>query len=278
MTVLIRQFTKCGIYNDLIYEADSQSTPGMIQSEKVVIESNRICVTGQSSSPSATFIDGSTSNSNNLIRITQSSNNNVITIHLDHIGVRIYIGQFESSYLNVVIKFRSATSTVKQQLVLKSISDNSLCKTGCPKREKIDIQSILKATGIDISANSDDSAQHTDNSDSEFKSDSSVIDNNEETDAADEQSESGDPCHELNGYYRISCLYDKTIKGVKHVNNANRFAQSFDEKKFIDNSIYVNSVPNSESNIKTNSSFALTPNHCLNYILLFVISLIIRFL
>lgn len=244
------------------------------------------CLTGQSTSPAATFIDGSTYNANKLIRITQSSNNNVITVHLDHIGVRVYIGQFESSYLNVVIKFRSATSTVKQQLVLKSIGDNSLCKSGCPKREQIDIQNVLKATGVDISANIKDSAQHSDDSDvdsdsdSDLKSDSSVVDNDDQIEADEDQSESGDsidPCYELSGYYRISCLYDKTIKGVKHVNNANRFAQSFDEKKFIDNSIRVNSGANGEPNDKTNSSSTLTSNHCLKC-MLFVISLIICFL
>jgi len=253
VTVLVRQFHKCGIRNDLLYEAESSEG---------------------SSTPSATFIDGSTSNSNNLIRITQSSNNNVITIHLDHIGVRVYIGQFESSYLNVVIKFRSATSTVKQQLVLNSISSNSLCKMGCPKREQIDIENIVKATGIQMSANSQNSAQNSDNSVvSDFKSDSTVIDANEDPD--EDQSETGDPCHDLWGYYRISCLYDQTIKGVKHVNNANRFAQSFDDKKFPDSILpnHVNNVPNSYDSTQS-SSPNLSSNHCINILMFFVISLI----
>jgi hypothetical protein len=254
VTVLVRQFSKCGIHNDLLYEAES---------------------TQGSTTPSSTFIDGSTSNSNNLIRITQSSNNNVITIHLDHIGVRVYIGQFESQYLNVVIKFRSATSTVKQQLVLNSISSNSLCKMGCPKREQIDIENILKATGVDINANTENSAQNSDNYVNELKSDSSVMDTNDEP--TDDQLDSSEPCHDLWGYFRISCLYDQTIKGVKHVNNANRFAQSFDEKKFIQNSIdsNVNSVTNNDYSLRvTNSSPTLSSNHCLNIILFFVISLI----
>ncbi|CAG2163034.1 unnamed protein product [Oppiella nova] len=225
VVVLVRQFKKCGILSDLLYEADSQSSPQGGQ---------------RVGTPSSTFIDGSTSNANNLIRITQSSNNNVITIHLDHIGVRVYIGQFErSAHLNVVIKFRSATSTVKQQLVLNSISANSLCKTGCPKRELIDIHNILSATGVDMSAtNSANSASQADNTVTDYKSDadSGATDDDSGEDAAvDEEDAREDPCHDLHGYYRMSCLYDVTIKGVKDVNNANRFAQSFDEMKFIHN-------------------------------------------
>ncbi|CAG2107711.1 unnamed protein product [Medioppia subpectinata] len=201
VVVLVRQFQKCGIFTDLLYEADSQTTQN----------GQRV------GTPSATFIDGSTSNSNNLIRITQSSNNNVITIHLDHIGVRVYIGQFErSAHLNVVIKFRSATSTVKQQLVLNSISSNSLCKMGCPKRELIDIQNILSATGVDVNgANGANSASQTDNSVTDYKSDSGVTEGEDSDDDAvvDEEDVREDPCHDLHGYYRISCLYDVTIKG-----------------------------------------------------------------
>lgn len=227
-----------------------------------------------SSSPSATFIDGSTSNSNNLIRITTSSNNNVITIHLDHIGVRVYIGQFESShYLNVVIKFRSATSTVKQQLVLNSISSNSLCKVGCPNRELIDIKNILTATGVNIDSEIVDNTD-SNNDVNDYKSDRTVIDTNDDS-VVDQEELGEEPCSELYGYYRISCLYDVRIKGVKDVNNAGRFAQSFDDMKFVHNSILnnVNSVDQNNVKIIAKSSSDTTFKHTINIFLVIVISL-----
>ncbi len=302
MTVLVRQFARCGIHNDLLYEADSNTNQGIycycfaitsimtsimtsvitsiITSTMASICLMFVLIGGQSSgTPSSTFIDGSTSNSNNLIRITTSSNDNVITIHLDHIGVRVYIGQFQSSnYLNVVIKFRSATSTVKQQLVLNSISSNSLCKIGCPNRESIDIKHILKATGVDIDLTNIET-DNNNNDLTDYKSDPSVIDSNDES-VLDQEEVEEDPCSKLYGYYRISCLYDMKIKGLKEVNNACRFAQSFDDMKFVYNSILNNVNTNDNLNddnyvkISAKSSSNLTFNHSLNIFLVIVISFI----
>ena len=147
---------------------------------------------------------------------------------------------------------------------------------GCPKREQIDIENILRATGIDISANTETSAQNSDNSAvnsavNDFKSDSSVTDSNDEP---NEDQETGEPCHDLWGYYRISCLYDQTIKGVKHVNNANRFAQSFDDRKFQNSIEFLNKDNYDSTQRVISSSKILSSDHCLNFILIFVISLI----
>ncbi|XP_054166369.1 uncharacterized protein LOC128963867 [Oppia nitens] len=276
VVVLIRKFDKCGILGDLLYEADSQPNQG-----------------GQlMGTPSATFLDGSTANQNNLVRITQSSNNNVVTIHLDHIGVRVYIGQFEnSSHLNVVIKFRSATSTVKQQLVLNSISSNSLCKTGCPKRELIDIRNILSSAGFDLSDNNvvdvRQSAKSSDNSMTDYKSDVVSDDDNSDDESDDNTHVEDDElkeelCHELYGYYRLSCIYESAIKGMKDVNNAYRFAQSFDEMKFIQNSILnsgVNSVNHNDDNsvmIIANSSSIHRSSYSVQSLLIYI--LIVYFL
>lgn len=99
--------------------------------------------------PSSTFTDGSVFNFNNLTYISTSLQNKVVTIHLEHIGVRVYISRFShTNFLNVVIKFRTATSTVKQNLVLNAISPISLCKSGCHPRELVDIESELKNAGI----------------------------------------------------------------------------------------------------------------------------------
>lgn len=109
--------------------------------------------------------------------------------------------------------------------MLNSLSANSLCKVGCPKREKIDIKNILAATGI----NQDFINPKVDSNVKEFTdTQSSFI----PSAALPDQQNEDDPCHGLYGYYRISCLYDVTIKGFKDVNNACRFAQSFDELKF----------------------------------------------
>ena len=88
-----------------------------------------------------------------MIRIITSSKDLglVVAIHLDHIGVRVYISQFtHTKFINVVIKFRTPTSaTVKQKLVLDAISPISLCKSGCGRSELVDLEATLKAAGID---------------------------------------------------------------------------------------------------------------------------------
>lgn len=97
------------------------------------------------------FTDNSVSNHNNLIRINRSAQDKVVTINLDHIGVRVYISQFPSTpFLNVVIKFRTATTRlVNHSLVLEAISPYSLCKSGCHPRELVNIREMLENAGID---------------------------------------------------------------------------------------------------------------------------------
>lgn len=106
--------------------------------------------------PSTTFTDGSSANFNYLVHITSSMNGKVVTIHLEHIGVRVHISQFErTKFLNVVIKFLTAKSNlVRQELVLEAINSISLCKSGChPKRELINIEQELGQANIDIESN-----------------------------------------------------------------------------------------------------------------------------
>ena len=55
-------------------------------------------------SPAGTFTDGSIYNFKNLVYITTSMKDMVVTIHLEHIGARVYISQFiHTKFLNVVI-------------------------------------------------------------------------------------------------------------------------------------------------------------------------------
>lgn len=131
--VQVRNFAPCAIATDLLYETDSLTQD----------------------LPSSTFTDGSREHptSAGLIRISTSSESLglVVTIHLDHLGVRIYVSQFtHTKFINVVIKFRTATSAaVKQKLVLEAISPISLCKAGCGQRELVDVEGTLKAAGIE---------------------------------------------------------------------------------------------------------------------------------
>lgn len=89
-----------------------------------------------------------------MVRLTTSFKGKVATIHLDHIGVRIYISKFpRTKLLNIVVKFRpSTTTTVKQSEVLDAISPFSLCRTGCHPRELVDIEQVLINAGIDVTS------------------------------------------------------------------------------------------------------------------------------
>nr|XP_027198487.1 homeobox protein 13-like [Dermatophagoides pteronyssinus] len=128
VTVLIRRFNSCMITQELIYETDSLAQ----------------------ASPAGTFTDGSIYNFKNLVYITTSMKDMVVTIHLEHIGARVYISQFiHTKFLNVVIKFLTSKSNlVRQDLVLDAINPISLCKSGCYHRELIDIESELKLADI----------------------------------------------------------------------------------------------------------------------------------
>ena len=97
-----------------------------------------------------------------MIYIKTSSADSVVTISLDHIGARVYISQsVKTKFLNVVIKFRTATSTVKQNLVLNSINPVSLCKSGCHPRELVNLEAVLKNAGIDTTVPQLESSQQS---------------------------------------------------------------------------------------------------------------------
>ena len=55
----------------------------------------------------------------------------------------------QSNYLNVQIKFNPMSKS-DNDAITASISESSLCKSGCPLRERIDIESILDAAGFNI--------------------------------------------------------------------------------------------------------------------------------
>jgi hypothetical protein len=176
VTVLIKEFGSCSLNTDYLYEVES-NMHSSDQPEPLPI----------------TFIDGSTSSTNNLVQIVSSSPN-LITLYVNHIGVRIHVSQSaESAYLNVVIKFDDTLSADERGQVVGAISAKSLCRAGCPSRERIEIKSLLQAIGMDVqSTNLNElSPELTSNSTS-------------------------DPCAGMYGYYRLSCLYDVKMKGITH--------------------------------------------------------------
>ncbi|RWS29840.1 Repulsive guidance molecule A-like protein [Leptotrombidium deliense] len=191
VTVLIRQFRSCEIYRTLIYEAEADERH-------------------KASLPS-TFTDGSSSTSNNLVRIVPSSLN-VVTLHLEHIGVEIHIGDFsDHSYLSVVVKLNSVAAE-KQQHFMSALNNYSLCKNGCPLHEQIDINTPLK------------------------KNVTSALT------SVQKNMKANDPCRGLFRYYRSACLYDVTIKGMIDSDNSCRFGQSFDYFRIIENKMYLETV------------------------------------
>ena len=121
----------------------------------------------------------------------------MVTIHLDHLGVRIYVSQFtHTKFINVVIKFRTATSAaVKQKLVLEAISPISLCKAGCGQRELVDVEGTLKAAGIETKGSGGKGAkgpvpQRVDDSDGydeEDSGDKSVNDGDDDEEEEEEE-------------------------------------------------------------------------------------------
>lgn len=110
----------------------------------------------------------------------------------------------------MVIKFDNKLSTDERDKVMAAISANSLCKRGCPSRERIEIKSLLEAIGSDVQASTlDDLSAGVSNS-------------------------SGDPCAGLYGYYRLSCLYDVKMKGITREDIAvYKFVQEHDDRAVV---------------------------------------------
>ena len=109
--------------------------------------------------------------------------------------------------------------------MLNSISSNSLCKIGCSQRERVDIKSILLQNGVNYDTVTPSVVnQELDEYTRVVLSSGSQSNGNKQSD---------EPCKGLYGYYRISCLYEVAIKGLKDSHNAARFAQSFDEMKIV---------------------------------------------
>lgn len=129
-------------------------------------------------------------------------------MYINHIGVRIHVSQSsESAYLNVVIKFDSKLSSNEREQVMSAISANSLCRGGCPSRERIEIRTLLEAIGLDVEAAAFDQLS------SEVQSNST-----------------SDLCSGLYGYYRLSCLYDVKMKGITREDIAvHRLVQEHDD-------------------------------------------------
>lgn len=246
----------------------------------------------------STFTNGQRASMDEHLKITkidQATSTTVVTIHLNHVGARIYIGHsLNSNYLSVIIKFATA-STEMQKKHLAAMSDYSICKSGCPAREQIEVKEILTAASIDYEwasyvdphKSQQDIARETAiiaAGGSLLKIDASESESDEQGPQQAVISQSNtvidtDPCQGLYGYYRVSCLYDVTIKGLKDANNACRFAQSFDhieairmslEKKkkqqedSLDSSLMANdrrSARESNSSHQVSSANAVTVRH-----------------
>ena len=83
----------------------------------------------------------------------------MITIHLVHIGARVYISQFEGThFLNIVVKFRSDINNhpIQNQAILNAISPMSMCKAGCHPKEVVDLKKVLTDAGVDVDGQKED--------------------------------------------------------------------------------------------------------------------------
>lgn len=136
----------------------------------------------------------------------------MVVILLKHLGVRVLVSQSQDgSNLNVIVKFSEKLSGEQRQQIMSSISANSLCKRGCPKRERIEVTSLLEAIGMDIEGAALDELS------SELSSNST-----------------SDPCAGLYGYYRVSCLYDVKMKGIaKEDVNVHKLMQTHDDASVV---------------------------------------------
>jgi len=196
-----------------------------------------------------TFIDGSSSSPNNLIDISATSSN-MVNIHLNHVGAKIVISKSNSDeYLNVMIKFDADLSVEQQNLIVKAITSNSLCKNGCPSRERVEIKSLLEAIGFDTKAAQID----------ELKS------------AAVASNATSDPCEGLIGYYRLSCLYDVKMKGIT-VEDANihRMIQAHDDMSVVKRS-FIESWQSDDINSANRISKG---SHCKSSLFMIIIILV----
>ena len=101
-----------------------------------------------------------------------------------------------TNYLNVMIKFKPMPKSDGYAIVA-SISDSSLCKVGCPTRERIDIESILDAAGYNLL-----DSLHLD------------TENNLGMANVSMPTSSVPECEGLYGYYLLSCLFDVKMKGL----------------------------------------------------------------
>jgi len=131
----------------------------------------------------------------------------------------VIIGQSRSlNSLNVVIKLKSDLSPSQRQQVLNSLSANSLCRDGCPNKQKIGLVDLLEAAGVDTRPPGVEAPEHKKRSRSGSGGDSS------------------DSCSDLLGYYRFSCLFLK-LMGLKEPDEGSRFAQSYDNPRTVNASL-----------------------------------------
>ena len=127
--------------------------------------------------------------------------NTYVCIDMKHVGAQVCISQLSDfstlstslpkstdtpslNSLNVVVKFVQKLTQAEQNLIMGSISHHSLCRSGCPKREMIDINSILSHAGY-----------------------------NEYVYGSLNVTEDIEECSGLYGYYFLTCLFNVKIKG-----------------------------------------------------------------
>ncbi|KAI1292233.1 Repulsive guidance molecule B [Halotydeus destructor] len=214
VTVIVREFRKCDITNDMTYEAETDDKSSVL---------------------SHTFTDGLTSSYNNLVYI-EAVSQDVVAIKLSHIGVNIIISQSkDSDFLNVIVKFDDSLDGKLQKQIIAAITDRSLCKSGCPPKERVQVMSLLEAIGLNL--------------------DEAI---NDELNSSKSNSTSADPCFGLYGYYRISCLYDVKMKGISGEDaGLHRLVQSHDDASVVKRS-FVDSFHSdggiSLSSVRSNGS------------------------
>jgi hypothetical protein len=206
VTVVIKNFLICGVDHDLVYEA-SLDKEDQDREESTMKSKYSLPIT---------FIDGSSSTRNSMVKVTARSDNEVC-IQMDHIGVQVCVYHTDpSSFLNVIVKFKKMMTGEERRAMISVMEERSLCTHGCPSRERIDIQTILDKVGV--------------------LPQSEVFINNRIMNHSEE-------CDSLQGYYYVACLFDVKMKGATREEvSVHKFMQEMDDISIVKRSLSLKSL------------------------------------
>lgn len=212
-----------------------------------------------------TFTDESTSASDNLIFILIHSKQS-ISINLNHIGVVINVARFSDSFLNVAISFNKMADSNIEKAIIEKMDLHSLCVSGCPRREKLNIFKSLKDELLDekldnlikfinSDENGTESAEHRVQLVKDLNLDLGL------------ESNKINGCLNLVHYYRVACLYDYLLKGLNQSPNSSKFAQNLDHHLNQDvHKLDFNLFDFKSAKIKLSSNLFITILFCISQI------------